>query len=567
MSELPSPSLPEFSATSSLQPEPHPGQREKKRIMLIGGATIVGIGTLCGLGYAAWSGYLPNPLIKRPTPEQLFAELSAINSAQTTVDVRIVLGARESDVVPLDFSLFKEPVDGEDDSSIPVFASVTQMIPSDLDLNLSITSSFTKEDKEADQETHIEGTYTGNNVSANIDLTTRTVGEITYIRPDAIPLPIPIFDMSALQGTWVNLGEETDDRKVFSSINFSKDDEVVSKDKDATVTNLQTELFALVQQGVKDGAIIFSVPERVTYGETRAWHTEAVIDGEKLRETVIDIGKNRETLFSEITEYRLFTDEFLENSSKERAKDTYRELFKRINLSATTNDDGSPLMIAFSTRLAPKLEEDIFKDRQITFQIEIYFKSVNIPINLTAPEDAISISEAVGLLTGANPNDETRKAQQETIVDLREALSIYMKEHDEYPEMLNELIGKGGQSREVIAIPVDVVTEQPYKYTRTENGYALLYQMPESQDDTFNFYEKTIDGTNTATHLFFSEEGAKLTDHDKDGISLYDEVVTYGTSDNADDSDGDGYSDKVEIDGGYDPNNKPENKPTPRRLF
>ncbi|MEK9157554.1 MAG: hypothetical protein AAB448_05510, partial [Patescibacteria group bacterium] len=412
--------LPEISALPSLQPEPHPAHRGGLLFLVIGRAVVIGFGSLCGLGYAAWAGYLPNPLMKRPTPEQPFAALNAINSAQTTVDVHFALEPREEDVEPLDFSLFEEPTDEESSSSAPAFASIAQMLPSDLDLNLSITSSFTKEDETADQETHIAGTYTGNNISANINLTTRTVGGTTYVKPDAIPLPIPIFDMSALEGKWINFDTESDDREVFEYTNTFKN--LNKKNEEEKTTDPQAELFTLLQQGVSDGAIIFSVPERVTYNETRAWYTEAVIDGEKLRETVLSIGENRETLFPEITEYSLFTDKFLENSGKERAKDTYKEIFKRMELSATMNDDGSPLMIAFSTRLAPKLEEDIFKDRQITFETEIHFNNINAPITLTAPEDAISTDEAIALLMGTNPDDNMRDKQQETITDLRDAL-------------------------------------------------------------------------------------------------------------------------------------------------
>ncbi|MEW6407354.1 MAG: cupredoxin domain-containing protein [Patescibacteria group bacterium] len=45
----------------------------------------------------------------------------------------------------------------------------------------------------------------------------------------------------------------------------------------------------------------------------------------------------------------------------------------------------------------------------------------------------------------------------------------------------------------------------------------------------------------------------KLTDTDNDGLSDYDEVVTYNTNPNLKDTDGDKYLDKVEIDNGYNP--------------
>lgn len=560
MSELPSPSLPEISAmpkpepivTQNIAPEPHPAQRGGKRILLIGGAAVVGIGALCGLGYAAWAGYLPNPLMKRPTPEQLFAALIAINSAKTTIDVHFSLGEREEGVEPLDFSIFEEQTGEEDESSIPTLTSAAQILPSDLDLNLSITSSVAKGDKTADQETHFAGTYTGNNISANIDLTVRTVEGVTYVKPDAIPLPIPIFDMNALEGKWISFGEEAKDREIFNYIALSEEETV--EEKEETPVNLDIELFALLKQGAEDGAIIFSVPERITYSETRAWYTEAVIDGEKLRETIISMGENREALFPEITEYTLFTDDFLESSRKERAKDIYREIFKRTELSATINDDGSPLMIALATRLAPKFaRENNLTDRQITLETKIHFNDINAPVNLTAPEDAISTKEALSLLLGRSAEENIANKQKESVSDLRSALTLYQTENGTYPETLEELIGTENGFKEVVQIPLDLLTEQAYVYERTESGYTLRYTMPETTEDIFSGYDLAVEGINTATELLFSEEGAKLTDEDEDGISLYDETVTYGTSDYSEDSDGDGYGDKIEIDGGYNP--------------
>lgn len=46
----------------------------------------------------------------------------------------------------------------------------------------------------------------------------------------------------------------------------------------------------------------------------------------------------------------------------------------------------------------------------------------------------------------------------------------------------------------------------------------------------------------------------KTTDSDKDGLSDYDEVVTYKSNPNLRDSDGDGFQDKAEVDAGYNPN-------------
>ncbi len=523
--------------------------KNTKKIILTAGTLLVGVGASIGVGYAAWAGYLPNPLVKRPTAEQMLAALQSMNSAKTTVNITLAIEPRAEDVEPLDFSLFLN----EEMSEELLGPIALQTLPSDLRLDLSIASSFAKQQEGANEETRIQGTYAGNNVSANIDLTTRTVEGTTYVKPDAIPLPIPVFDLNALEGKWVDLENESKEQEeVFTYTDLLLTDIEESEEKKKN-TDIQKEMFTLLEQGIKNGAIIFSVPERITYKDERAWHTDAVIDGEKLRETVIAIGDAREELFPDAEEYMLFTDDFIEASAKERGREIYRELFRRFTLSATMKDDGAPLMLAFSTRLAPKLQENILKDRQITLETEIHIEGINIPVNVSAPTEALAIEEAINLIAGADPKMIRRDKQTETVSDIQSALEMYYEKNKEYPSALNELLGTADEFQTVTAIPNDILTNAPYIYEKTETGYTLKFQVEESVEEDYSFYGKTVAGTNTATEAFFSEEGAKETDEDEDGITLYDEVTRYKTSDLSTDSDYDGFSDAEEISAGYNP--------------
>lgn len=556
MSDLPTPSLPEVSGEHQMAPSPlaasvpvpTSAHHSNKRIVLIGGAVVVGIGALCGLGYAAWAGYVPNPFMPRPTTDNVLRALHNITSAQTTVDVHFAIENKEADVAPLDFSLFEDKSSTQTSNAL---VTASQMLPSDLDLTLAITSAFSNTNNQANQETQVNGTYTGNNVSANINITTRSVDGVTYVKPDAIPLPIPIFDMNALEGKWINMDGEEESRDVFSYEDLRTH---TPSDKDAEkITDARGEFFALLQQAIQDGAIVFSVPERVTEGSERVWQTSAVINGEKLRETIITMGENRDTLFPTVTNFTLFTDTFLEATGKERAKDSYREIFSRTTLNATLKDDGTPVTIAFATRIAPKLANDTLKDRQITLETKVHFNSINAPVTISAPENAINTDAAVALLMGTSVEEGQRKDQLASVKDIRTALDMYHETHKSYPTTLNELIGTKNNSKTVTNIPLDVFTEKPYVYTTTETGYALEYIMSaDATTDTFSLYDTTVEGTNTATEVFFSVEGAKITDEDEDGLTAFDEN-TYGTNDKSTDTDHDGFNDKIEIDGGYNP--------------
>lgn len=563
MTEVPSPTippedpsvdtkLPPFDESQGRQNNRHTQHPTRHTLLLVAGAAIVGLGAVAGLGYAAWTGILPNPFMKRPSAENMLAKLQSITSAKTTVNMQLLLEPREQDVEPLDFSIFfkEEEIDDE------VITAVMHMLPNDLALNLSIASAFAKNKNTINEEATITGTYTGNNISANIDLTTRTVDGIIYLKPDAIPLPIPLFDTSALESIWIKMNGKEETRDVFTINNamFGAEEKEDEKQNKTSLEHLQKEVFTLLEQGVKQGAIVFSVPERGTYQEERAWTTTAVIDGEKLRETVIAIGDERETLFPETAEYAIFTNAFLEATTKERARDVYRELFSRLNLSATMKNDGTPLVLAFTTRLAPKIKGDPLKDRQITLKTNIHFDSINIPVEVNAPNDAISLEDAALLLLGTDQETAQQKKQFESIEDLQSALEFFSNQNGAYPKELKELIGLTVDIRKVTTIPNDIFTKQPYVYEKTETGYTLQYEVQQPTDDNvFSSNGVTVEGTNTATELFFSEEGAKETDEDEDGLSAYEEAVRYGTSDSSTDSDGDGFSDKAEVNAGYNP--------------
>ncbi len=550
MSDLPSPLLPDEE--TSVLPEVQTSPKNHKRTLLRGGVAVVAITAVAGLGYATWTGYLPNPFLKCPTPEQFLAALTSITSAETTIVTHAAIQPLQPGVTPLDFSLFGSESDNQ---KMLVLAQFSHLLPSDLDLNLAVTSSFTKtQNDHTNEETHIAGTYSGNNITAKIDITTRTVDGVTYIKPDAIPLPLPLFDLQTLKGKWIDITSQSEHHSVFTYVSSFETDTV--EDTPEEQTDPQAELLALLQQAIADEAIIFSVPERITYEKDRAWHVEAVVDGGKLRETVLALGEKRKELFPDITQYTIFTDSFLEASAKERAKDIYRELFSHVTLSALLNNDASPLVLRFSTQLAPKSTNELFQNRQLSIDTEIGFTSINTPQALTAPENALTSDETAALLTGTDPQDALSKYQQANVEDLQTALALYKWNHEAYPASLDALLGIEDKTRKVTYIPTDIFTENAYDYTPTDDGYTLRYEMPEgeTQGNTLFSYDATVTGTNTATELFFSEEGAKISDRDEDGISTYDEVKTYKTSDDASDTDGDGYTDKAEIDSGHNPN-------------
>lgn len=123
----------------------------------------------------------------------------------------------------------------------------------------------------------------------------------------------------------------------------------------------------------------------------------------------------------------------------------------------------------------------------------------------------------------------------------------------------------------------DVYTQQPYPYTPTDGDYRLTYEfryyagISDTIKAEFKDGDNTITSnnssdildidddttTNSTTNSVNSNTNTAIldttTDTDVDGITDYEETNIYGTMLNLKDSDSDGFDDKTEICGGYNP--------------
>ena len=577
MDKLPSPSLPpenkpETNANQPapvMAPIPAPAtvpmaapahHRNMGKVFLIIGL-IVGIIAALGIGAAMWYGLAPNPFAKRPTAESIKQALMNVDSAQLSIHVVNKIENRAADVEPLDFSIFAPEKDKDDEDGSPdplatnsALSSVLKMLPSDLASDITIRSTFQTNKEDADIDANIAGSYTANNVNANIDISFKYVDGKTYIRPDKVPLPIPIIDLNAISGKWIATdGTDNDPNQVLEYIvdnNEGKgDDEEAAKKAQA-----QKEMQVYFQEAINNGALAFSEAERVTLESNRVWKITLVIDGEKLRDTYLAIAEKSEQFFGADAELAVFAEDNVEVLKKERAKDVFRELAARTQTTLYVEDDGMPVQIDMSTRIAPKISGSKLKDKQITTAISIGFSEVNQPITVEAPNETITTEEATGLILGLTEDQITSNKQEDVIDDIRDALKAYNEANGTYPESLEKLVHFKNDEFEVMNIPVDQFTGQPYGYKLIDiaGQYELTYTMKKEEDESAFASNDFVDGINTATPFSASKEADELIDWDEDGLSKAREAAL-GTSDYNEDTDGDGFSDKAEVDAGYDP--------------
>lgn len=183
------------------------------------------------------------------------------------------------------------------------------------------------------------------------------------------------------------------------------------------------------------------------------------------------------------------------------------------------------------------------------------------------------MDEVERLLTGVTGEQQQLEKQLEAVQDIRTGLAQYFVTNKSYPDSLNALLDKRPALTNTISmtdknylsgtaetLPTSIYKGTKFNYTHTADNYTLEYTIikpaeEDSKDSLFGgsfFADEVVDGQNTANKDVLSIEAESTKDYDQDGLTDLEETE-YGTSIYQADTDGDGYSDKEEIDGGYDP--------------
>ncbi len=568
MDNLPTPHIPNNDPQSTNQyPNPIPSSRPSrtKLFVLIGVAVI--IATITAIGYALWSEVIPNPFVQQPTAADITQAFLSLDSATITSNIKLEVVPREESVEPLDLSEYSAADEAspciagditcEDELSEATatteapsrspLSTILTLLPSDLKLDLALTSTFAKESENtADAETTVVGTYTSNNITANVDIAFRQVDGKSYVQPNKVPLPIPLFDLQSLSGSWIALQDEGEDEtKVFKKI-----DTEGKGGKDAIEASFHKELQTLFSQALDNGALAYSTAERVSYNNNKVWKVTLVVDAKKFQEAFLEIGDHRDEYFGNANVFTIFDDENVASIKEEKTVKNLQAVAERSVMALYVNKEYIPVAFTFAAKIAPELDAESLSDKQINISLTMEFSNINQPITLTAPADTMNLREAGAKIMGRNEAEQKLDQQRSIINDLRRVLKAYHDENNTYPPTLETLIDFRTDTFEVINIPIDQFTGKSFVYNLRDiiGDYELIYTIEADEDHLRNM----IVGTNTATSIAVSKEYETNLDRDEDGLSAYSEAVA-GTSDRKIDTDGDGYSDKEELEGGFDP--------------
>lgn len=253
--------------------------------------------------------------------------------------------------------------------------------------------------------------------------------------------------------------------------------------------------------------------------------------------------------------------------------------------------------MVYTGKLVPPGKARKFQGRQIRVTLTLTLDKINQKIVIAKPASAISLDEAVSVMTGKGLNSVQFNHQLRNIEYLRRSLTSYAGcKKLGFPETLDELL----QTRKSIAekavkntdstpqndfsydycddyylkyyadtplasyIPRDVYSNTGYNYRKVVDDYELFYEIknkpvPSSSDIySYHYYndsyytEKVAEGMNTADSKTLSREGKDIVDSDFDGLTDSEEN-SLSTDPYSKDTDNDSFYDGEEVRNGYNP--------------
>ncbi len=541
---------------------------------------VIGMLLIGGTVFAAYMGWVNVPfLFQPPTLEEVATSMESVDSARIGVDLGIDIGQRDPAVrsISLFDVLGAEPGDSDAEDKIMLLTEALLMVPDEISAKISGSSDWDRTADTIEGSSTFGGSLDMSGLSAEFAFEMKTIGKDLFVRIDKAPPIIPY--VGSIQGQWIKYGEtdETAPKQVFAYKTDLEEDASGGKEYDVA-----GEMAVLLTGMIRSGAL--DTAERPKRSDDplgrKAYRYVLSLDKAKAVETLRSVIERRRELLPNTKDFALLVDD-QDRTSFVLEGSFYDVVSKNLDIVLYADrDEGMPLalsadmVVAFDEREVPEIA-----DTQIAVSLSLTFDRINEPIDVEPPAEYVTQDEVEILTSGRSEEDQQMRDQIGNIDDLRDALKAYEKANGDYPETLDGLLGtevrpdyvgpEDGDTftKVVVAIPDDLYTGEPLDYSLDDDGdYRIVYMLEIPEASTYINRFDYVEGANTATPRSRSLEGLGEEeeapadigdlleiDTDQDGLSDLDEMTLYGTDPYVADTDGDGYGDGVEAEGGYDP--------------
>jgi len=435
----------------------------------------------------------------------------------------------------------------------------------DLGLEYGITGKLDQTDKEkVKTRNQMDISINVDNTSVGFDLETALNGRQGYYKLGKLPIPFSMLVSqlnSDLTGTWWRLDLAELEKKSEELASSSELDVSGLENLDARQEQMR-KLRSRIRTMAAEHELL-EVDKRLpdqTVNNRPCYHYQVSLNKDNLSPFVQDLYN---TLSQELDDMEkpMIMSGFADDPDFKERVDKLAQAIKEAQAKVWIGKDKFYLYQAdFQVAVDPSGIEwngqEVEPDA-ITMEMsgQIKYDKINQPVKVTLPEKANDMNKFIEERLSKQQRRQRDAERYEDIRQIRYALEEFYQENQTYPQTI--------YGNDEFAQFLDKVPKNPkpepggtcleipnYDYTVERNSqfYRLKYCLE-------NGYHDLGSGLHTAVSLDMSLNKLKQSkqDTDLDGLMDYEEIMTYQTDPQDDDTDGDGFEDGAEVESGYNP--------------
>lgn len=432
--------------------------------------------------------------------------------------------------------------------SFPVFKEP------DANFGVSISGNFTKDDNQKDGFDYslgVRALYSGAGKMINGEIGLLRIGTTTYFQvrktPELTFLKTVFGDVSKIEGDWIDVSLSSGSASIIEGW-VSRLGEVVD------VVGKEVVLSTLANSLDQEKVVYFAKsPSSVDSWKGPATRYTLAFDFKRLAAAVRRMAND--SLTSGIGTYASFSDDFAMFASALERSDAaplLDYLSENALMTVDVSDDGTPIAIAFTSRLAPSSNAEAFANKELKATLAVTLTDVKPSSEVKVPTEVISLETATQKMMNLTSDEYNLSLQLQRVSSIAQAIDTFSKVVGRLPTSLDELLRVGSEfniedrvlegsykilgeqyaSRPFLPLlPVDAYTGEPFFYGVgiTGDDYNLAYSvsLPLIREESLKYMSpwsyqfltaettpkgngyawRIVKGENTLNKTMFSVEG------------------------------------------------------------
>lgn len=586
----------------SLRPNLPQPQKSHKRLFIFVGI-FLGLAVILGGGYFAWQrGYISLPFLTPKIDEVIAAsidKLKALDQYSYGASLKFLAEDRDSEIVPIAISSdnnFSKYLEGN--------------IKNEIDQLMNIEGVYkSRGNGKGDIELRYYGHSNYTDLETPFEINLKVIDDEIYMKINDV-----IKGLASISEDWMKIAVNSDIESFFGPNTLFPGQILEQMGQESR--QLTDQISDIVSQAGRCGLISIKNGPKETINGFQTQEVTLNLDLTRFKKCYKEVTDMLDTKYGDKAVYK-FDQEVYQKFDEPDNIEIMRYISENLDIHFWYDiDSGIPIKLYVGIVLVPPQEILQETNKQITIELTSQLTAVNEEVTIEKPTNFIDLEDLERGLMGINEEEQEVHDQSDRVTDLRDNLLCYNKLFEHYPANWDELKNvkvedidaaiEEGKSKNTTNIPsynpnefsgeqlkkvvgeivtTDYFTGEDYPYKVTDDGYEFTYQIPLNEKVTeknktempFSFY---VDGINTTNKdhisveeymkneagLDWDEDGLTnveeeelgtndaMIDTDDDGLSDFEEVKIYNTDPLKEDTDGDIYNDKIEVEGGYNPN-------------